>query len=219
MSADRFLKNFNIPLQIQPQVFCALALFCWGQTLVYHNQWRAWTAALLATSLGLALGGFEVLLILTLRGPYNRGVSFPMTILGVLASVLLAAGLVPPYFEIWKRRGRVVGISTSILTYLASVPLLKSLDMVFLTTDWLGGLFSLMALVAQESFDVLGAVLYIICMVIEAGIFISHWIWLVRTRKVRKQAELAGKSYDDFTNDAWEGSPSGADSSSVKERV
>ncbi len=31
---------------------------------------------------------------------------------GVIAAVVLAAGLIPPYFEIWKRRGRVVGIST-----------------------------------------------------------------------------------------------------------
>jgi hypothetical protein len=34
-----------------------------------------------------------------------------MTIIGVTAAVLLATGLVPPYFEIAKRRGRVVGIS------------------------------------------------------------------------------------------------------------
>jgi hypothetical protein len=34
-----------------------------------------------------------------------------MIILGVIASVLLAAGLIPPYFEIWRRRGRVIGIS------------------------------------------------------------------------------------------------------------
>jgi hypothetical protein len=52
-----------------------------------------------------------------------------MIILGVIASVLLAAGLIPPYFEIWKRRGRVIGI-----------------NWVFLTIDWFGAFFSLMAL-------------------------------------------------------------------------
>jgi hypothetical protein len=34
-----------------------------------------------------------------------------MVIVGVIASVFLAAGLLPPYYEIWKRRGRVVGIN------------------------------------------------------------------------------------------------------------
>jgi hypothetical protein len=34
-----------------------------------------------------------------------------MVILGVIAGVLLTAGLIPPYVEIWKRRGRVIGIN------------------------------------------------------------------------------------------------------------
>jgi hypothetical protein len=34
-----------------------------------------------------------------------------MTLIGVLAAVLLALGLIPPYFELAKRGGRVVGIS------------------------------------------------------------------------------------------------------------
>ena len=33
---------------------------------------------------------------------------------------------------------------------------------------------------------------------IEGGIFISHGIWLFRTRKLRKIAKLAGKSFDDL---------------------
>jgi hypothetical protein len=34
-----------------------------------------------------------------------------MTILGITASILLAADLIAPYIEIWKRRGRVIGIN------------------------------------------------------------------------------------------------------------
>ena len=33
---------------------------------------------------------------------------------------------------------------------------------------------------------------------IEGGIFVSHGIWLIRTRKLRKEAKLAGKSFDDL---------------------
>ena len=55
-----------------------------------------------------------------------------------------------------------------------------------------------MALVAQQSFDVLGGVIYICCIMLEAGIFLSHIIWLLRTRKLRKQAKDAGIDFDDM---------------------
>ncbi len=35
-------------------------------------------------------------------------------------------------------------------------------------------------------------------MLLETGIFISHALWLFRTRKLRKQAKLAGQSFDDL---------------------
>ena len=34
--------------------------------------------------------------------------------------------------------------------------------------------------------------------IIEGGIFVSHGIWLFRTRKLRREAKLAGKSFDDL---------------------
>jgi len=60
---------------------------------------------------------------------YNRGNEAPALAVGIVAAVLLVAGLLPPYGEIWKRRGRVIGI-----------------NWVFLSMDWLGAFFSLMAL-------------------------------------------------------------------------
>lgn len=71
----------------------------------------------------------EVLLVFLIRPPYHRGVSWPVTLVGVVAAVLLIVGYTPVPFELWKRRGRVVGI-----------------DFVFLTIDWFGAFFSLMAL-------------------------------------------------------------------------
>jgi hypothetical protein len=29
------LKNLNMAIKIQPQLFCSLCLICWGQTLYY----------------------------------------------------------------------------------------------------------------------------------------------------------------------------------------
>ena len=32
-------------------------------------------------------------------------------VVGIVAAILLVVGLLPPYGEIWKRRGRVIGIN------------------------------------------------------------------------------------------------------------
>jgi len=177
-------QNFNIPIQIQPQCFGTFCLMSWSQTLIYHNKWPVWKATTLGTCLWVAFGGAEAALILTLRPLYDRGISFPMIILGVIASVLLAAGLIPPYIEIWKRRGRVIGI-----------------NWIFLTIDWSGAFFSLMALVAQNTFDILGGVLYILCVILEGGIFASHLLWMFRTRKIRAMAKKDGKTFDDVARE------------------
>lgn len=98
-----------------------------------HSRWPVWKASTLAGVLWVLFGGIEAALILTLRVRvfilkellasalyllteetqplYKRGIDYPMLILGILASILLALGLIPPYFEIWKRKGRVVGFN------------------------------------------------------------------------------------------------------------
>jgi hypothetical protein len=55
--------------------------------------------------------------------------------------------------------------------------------------------------VAQNTFDILGGVLFILCVFIEGGIFISHVIWRVRTRKIRAQAKEEGKTFDDIAEE------------------
>jgi hypothetical protein len=44
-------------------------------------------------------------------------------------------------------------------------------------------------------------VLYILCVFIEGGIFISHLIWRFRTRKIRAQAKEDGKTFDDIAEE------------------
>jgi hypothetical protein len=69
-----------------------------------------------------------------------------MMLMAITASVMLAVGLIPPYFELAKRNGRVVGIS-NIALYVNGCPkMLTRTDFVFLTVDWVGAFFSLMAL-------------------------------------------------------------------------
>ncbi|KAG9185955.1 hypothetical protein G6011_02511 [Alternaria panax] len=178
------VQNFNFALKFQPQAFASLTLIAWGQTLYYHNKWRVWTATLATIALAASFGIMELILILTLRGPYARGVEWPMMVMAISASVIQVVGLIPPYFELAKRNGRVIGI-----------------DFWFLTIDYLGAFFSLMAVVAQQWFDALGASLYIACMALETGIFVSQAIWLWRVRHVRKEAKKAGKTYDEYVKE------------------
>ena len=122
-----------------------LSLVSWGQILHYNNGWPTWKAWLLTSAVGATFGGVELLLILTLRPLYLNGIAWPLMIVGIVAAILLAAGLLPPYAELWKRGGRVVGIHFG-----------------FLTIDWLGAFFSLMGVVAQNTFDPLGGCLFIV---------------------------------------------------------
>jgi hypothetical protein len=145
------------------------------------SKWRAWTATVATIALAASFGLMELILILTLRGPYSRGVEWPMMLMAVSATVIQVVGLIQPYFELAKRSGRVIGI-----------------DFWFLTIDYAGAFFSLMAVVAQQWFDALGASLYIACMVLETGIFFSQAVWLWRVRKERSEAKKAGLSYDEY---------------------
>ncbi len=95
-------------------------------------------------ALGAAFRGMEVLLVLMLRPLYDRGIAWPIIVVGVSVATLLAAGLLPPYFKLWKRKGRVIGINFR-----------------FLAMDWLGACFSLIGIIAQETFNPLGGCLYI----------------------------------------------------------
>ncbi|KAB5560184.1 hypothetical protein GE09DRAFT_1220840 [Coniochaeta sp. 2T2.1] len=174
------VQRFNMPIQVQPQCFMALCLVSWSQILHYGHGYTVWKAAGAGVGMACIFAGVEAALILTLTPIYNRGNETPILVIGIVAAVLLAVGLLPPYQEIWKRHGRVIGF-----------------NWIFLGMDWGGAFFSLMALVAQNTFDVTGGVVYIVCCFLEVGIFASHIIWRIRTRKIRKAAAAEGKTFDD----------------------
>ncbi|KAF2655676.1 PQ loop repeat protein [Lophiostoma macrostomum CBS 122681] len=174
-------QRFNIPLIVQPQCFCVLCGVSWGQCLYYGRKWRALPTTLFLTALFLLFGGIQTGLVFAIQGPYSRGTSWPVTLIGIIAFIMLLAGYVPIPFELIKRRGRVVGI-----------------DFVFLAIDWFGAFFSLMSLVAQTEFDALFGSMYAACCAIEMSMVASHLMWALRTRGIRKRARAEGKNFDDF---------------------
>lgn len=67
-----------------------------------------------------------------------------MMLMAISASVIQVIGLIPPYFELAKREGRVIGISGCCCAFQLD-PLLTCIDFWFLIIDYAGAFFSLMA--------------------------------------------------------------------------
>ncbi|EGV60999.1 hypothetical protein CANTEDRAFT_116077 [Yamadazyma tenuis ATCC 10573] len=172
----------SIPLRIQPQLFTFFCLISWAQTLYYSPISMNRTRLAILISLFVLVGvGLETGLIVWLRPLYRRDIKYPMLIVGIIASVLLAVGLIPPYFELAKRRGRVVGI-----------------NFVFLSLDSLGALLSMLSVVVG-TFDTLSIVLYAIVLGLELGIFSSQitWYFILGGRRVIKQEQAEKRRLED----------------------
>ena len=97
--------------------------------MYYGRKWKAWLSILVCSTMFAVIAALQVTFVLVIRGPYSRGVSWPVETLGILACVVLVSGYFPIPFELIKRRGRVVGV-----------------DFWFLLIDSSGALFSLMSL-------------------------------------------------------------------------
>ncbi|CCF55682.1 hypothetical protein KAFR_0A02440 [Kazachstania africana CBS 2517] len=177
----------NIILQIQPHLFMFFCAVSFIQSC-YYPPTQLDKRIIIAIIAGLILldVGMEVGFILWLRLLYDRGIEWPDLIFGIIASVLLSIGLIPPYFELAKRRGRVVGI-----------------NFLFLFIDSLGAWLSIISVVLGNM-DVMGIILYALVAGLEIGIFASHFIWCCRFKWFGKKlidSESEEKETDD-TNDA-----------------
>ena len=103
------------------------------------SNWPARKAALVCAIVLGATAGLELLFVLVLRKPYLDGKGWAVGVIfffGIAACVMVIAGYIPIPAELIKRRGRVEGIS-----------------LLFLLVDWSGAFFSLLSLVAQNTFD------------------------------------------------------------------
>ncbi|SCU87400.1 LAFA_0E06502g1_1 [Lachancea sp. 'fantastica'] len=161
----------NIILQIQPHLFMLFCGVSYVQSLYYPPvQWeRRKIVATLLTLIAVDVG-MEIGFTLWLRPVYAHGTKWPALIFGIIASVLLALGLIPPYLELAKRKGRVVGI-----------------NFVFLAIDSAGAWLSI-ASVIVGNMDILSIVLYGIVAGLELGIFASHFIWCCRFKWFGREA-------------------------------
>ncbi|GAA5872991.1 hypothetical protein JCM3774_004892 [Rhodotorula dairenensis] len=163
-------SGLSIPLVIQPQLFCLFSAVAWAQCLHYDSGLGRKSALLLVAGCLALGGGIEAGLIFGTKALQHDGNERLNTATGVLAAILIIAGLLPQYWEVWKYKA-VVGIS-----------------LVFLSIDLLGGVWSLLSLVfAPPPFDPLAAVSYSSVVVLEIGIFLLAAI--LNPRYYRKERE------------------------------
>lgn len=147
------VSGFNVALRIQPQILTFLSLLTWGQCMFYEQKWSKTRVAAWTASLNCVLGGVEVGLVFGLQAAQRDGARWAMTLMAVLSAVLLAAGVLRHYWDIWKMR-TVRGIS-----------------FLFVFIDALGDLTSLLSLFFEPKLDVLGMVIYGSELVLWMGVF------------------------------------------------
>ena len=61
------VQNFNIPVQVQPNVFGTLAVLNWSQILVYTHKWSSWRACVVSIGFAVILAGIEVMFTLLFK--------------------------------------------------------------------------------------------------------------------------------------------------------
>jgi hypothetical protein len=99
------------------------------------------------------MGGIEAALIIGLRILLARHVEWPMTLMVVASAVLLAAGVLRHYWDIWVHR-TVRGIS-----------------FLFVGIDAAGDIFSPMSVIFQPTLDILGMAIYGSELLLWLGVF------------------------------------------------
>ncbi|KAF2173935.1 hypothetical protein M409DRAFT_16204 [Zasmidium cellare ATCC 36951] len=147
------VSNFNIALQIQPQILAVLSLLTWIQCYYYEQKWSIARSLAVVLPIASIMAGIEVALVYALRMGVRRHVHWPVTLMAVLAALFLALGVLRHYWDIYVHR-TVRGIS-----------------FLFVGIDALGDLTSIISVVFQPKLDVLGLVIYGTELVLWIGIF------------------------------------------------
>ncbi|CUA73011.1 putative protein C2E12,03c [Schizosaccharomyces pombe 972h-] [Rhizoctonia solani] len=165
-------QEISIPLILQPQLFGAMSALSWTQCLYYsyHKTKIQCLSAycIFLTFAGAFQGGFAVLA----RRKYENGDVWSLRTFALFSSILLSAGLLPQYWEIWKRK-EVIGVS-----------------ILFMIIDMLGGVFSALSLVFKETFDIFAAIPYLMVVALDALVIVLAMILnpLARRRRQRQES-------------------------------
>lgn len=165
------VSDFNIALRIQPQILTLLSLLTWIQCLYYEARWSLARCFTTVLPIAAVMAGMQTGLILALRIAHARHLEWPLTLMAVLSALLLALGVLRHYWDIWVHR-TVRGIS-----------------FLFVAIDAAGDVLSLLAVLFQARWDVLGMVIYATELVLWMGIMAAGAWYNLRPWAVKKAEE------------------------------
>ncbi|KAK1453081.1 hypothetical protein CMEL01_04740 [Colletotrichum melonis] len=172
------VEDFNIALQIQPQILTFLSLATWIQCFYYQRKSSILRSLAVVAPIATVMAGIQVALVIGLRIVKARGTDWPMILMASLSAALLAAGVLRHYWDIYLHR-TVRGIS-----------------FIFVSIDAAGDVFSLASLFFQRRLDMLGVVIYATEFVLWCGVFAcgGYFNFLPWARKRLQAREEAGRS-------------------------
>ncbi|RYO78714.1 hypothetical protein DL764_010096 [Monosporascus ibericus] len=166
------VSDFSVALRIQPQILTVLSLATWIQCYYYQQvrfyfppftpntadiSFKSWTVTrsfVTVIPVAALMAGSQATLIIGLRILKKRHIEWPITLMAILSAVLLAAGVLRHYWDIWVHR-TVRGVS-----------------FVFVGIDAAGDVFSLLSILHQPTLDILGIVIYATEFVLWCGILL-----------------------------------------------
>ncbi|THX00106.1 PQ loop repeat protein-like protein [Aureobasidium pullulans] len=147
------VDDFNIALQIQPNILILLSLITWSQCKHYGDGWSWTKTSIVNLLLAMIFGGIETGLIFALRLGRDRGHEWPSTLMAIFAAVLLAGGVLRHYVDMIKTRSDA------------------GMSLKFALLDASGDLAPLISVVFQPHLKILGLVVY--------GSELAIWIGLI----------------------------------------
>ncbi|KAJ3973363.1 PQ loop repeat-domain-containing protein [Lentinula raphanica] len=200
------VKNLNIPLILQPQLFSALTMASWAQCQYYGRKRPLSTTLVLFLCGCVILGGFEVGTVYAVRPSFSHGDrsgSEGIEFFGIMSTVLITLSFVPQYYEIYNRK-EVIGISI----WFMAVDLLggkvdsyQPFPISLLMELLRPGVFSDLSLVFKAGdFDIVAAVTYSLVIVMDGIVILAAWILNPRAKRRRlrmENSQLVSESSDD----------------------
>lgn len=184
------VEQFNVALQIQPQMLTFLSLVTWIQCYYYEHKWSVGKALAVVVPIGCVMAGIELGLIFASRLGKRRGVEWPVTLMAVLAAVFLALGVLRHYWDIYQHR-TVRGIS-----------------FFFVGLDAMGDLTSILSVLFQPSLDILGLIIYGVELALWIGIFACGGYYNLRPWLQAKMNDKRRADQDPSTDIALHNLPS-----------